>query len=208
MLDVADCHDITSLQTVLCLIIYLQASSMLSTCYSYICAGVASSLRMGLHCPAVIEELPTEQRQVRRCIFSVLNIMDTYVTTALGLPRTLRDIDSESVVPIAQSPPADTSSLPNDPDASLAATNAHAKLIHIMGRAVDSNHPVTRPVCQKNGFYGVEYRRVAAVEDELGAWYRNLPKSLTLDAHGDCPKLLRSVHKTLNVWFNSLRRHD
>ena len=79
MLDVADCHDIISLQTVLCSIIYLQASSMLSTCYSYICAGVAASLRMGLHSPSALDDLPLDQRQTRRCVFSVLNIMDTYV---------------------------------------------------------------------------------------------------------------------------------
>ena len=75
MLDVADCHDIISLQTVLCLIIYLQASSMLSTCYSYICAGVAASLRMGLHSTEVLESYTEEQRQTRRCVFAVLNIM-------------------------------------------------------------------------------------------------------------------------------------
>jgi len=75
MLDVADCHDLTSLQVVLCLVIFLQASSMLSTCYSYICAGVAASLRMGLHSPEALEEHPPEERQSRRCVFAVLHIM-------------------------------------------------------------------------------------------------------------------------------------
>lgn len=88
MLDVADCHDITSLQTVLCLIIYLQASSMLSTCYSYICAGVAASLRMGLHSNEALGELPMEKRQVRRCIFAVLNIMGQ--PTPLNIGPTLK----------------------------------------------------------------------------------------------------------------------
>ena len=84
MLDVADCHDIISLQTVLCLIIYLQASSMLSTCYSYICAGVAASLRMGLHSTDALEIFPSEERQVRRCIFAVLNIMGECITIRDG----------------------------------------------------------------------------------------------------------------------------
>ncbi|KAL1306511.1 hypothetical protein AAFC00_005205 [Neodothiora populina] len=192
ILDVADCHDIISLQTVLCLVIYLQASSMLSTCYSYICAAVAASLRMGLHSPAILETLSPDQRRIRRCIFSVINIMDTYVTTSLGLPRTLRDVDSESVVPIPQ--PSDSFTpvsffLPEDADISLTATNAHAKLIHIMARAIDSHHPLNRPPCQQNGFYTVEYHRIVAVEEELEAWYNALPASLTFDSNDDIHKL-------------------
>lgn len=92
--------------------------------------------------------------------------------------------------------PNDTDStvLPDNPDIHLTATNAHAKLVHIMARAVESNHPVTRPVCQRNGFYGVEYRKVAAVEEKLNAWFEALSSSPTLSLNPDGePKLLRLV---------------
>lgn len=61
-----------------------------------------------------------------------------------------------------------------------------------MARAVESNHPVTKPICQKNGFYGVEYRKIAAVEEELDAWYKALPQSLSLDSDGGA-KVIRYV---------------
>ena len=114
------------------------------------------------------------------------------MTTALGLPRTLRDVDSESVVPIMKHSTAhDSSDLPNDEDIGLATTNAHAKLIHIMARAVDFNQPLMKPVCQKNGFYGVEYSKIAQAEEELNAWYEALSSSpaLSLDSDGDLKRL-------------------
>lgn len=119
--------------------------------------------------------------------------MDTYVTTALGLPRTLRDVEAGSVVPIPNAPDhstPDTSILPENADAMLVATNAHAKLVQITARAVDSNHPVTKHLCQKNGFYGVQYHKIAAVEQELEAWHAALPQSLCLDSEED-PHILR-----------------
>lgn len=193
-MDVADCHDVVSLQTVLFLVIFLQANSMISTAYSFICAAVAACLRMGLHSTASLEGLPSEQRRERRYIFAVLNIMDTYVTTALGLPRTLRDVATDSVVPMPDAPnhtTLDESALPEYKDPMLVATNAHAKLVNIMARAMDSNHPVTNHLCQSNGFYSVQYTRIVAMEQELEAWHAALPQSLDLDSEAD-PRNLRA----------------
>ena len=84
--------------------------------------------------------------------------------------------------------------LPDSPNIYLAATNAHAKLAHIMARAVEYNHPVTKPICQNNGFYAVEYRKIVAVEEELDAWHQALSSSptLSLDSNGDA-RMLRFV---------------
>lgn len=168
----ADCHDVATLQTVLCMIIYMQASSMMSTCYSYICAGVAASLRLGLHVSSASEGLPEHERDIRRRIFSVLNILDTYVTVALGLPKTLRDVESDHLLPLP------TPATPDDFASPLAATQAHAALITILAKVVDSNHPVTKPISQKNGFYSVEYKNVVAIEEDLERWFSALPSEL------------------------------
>ena len=169
MLDTADCQDLISLQALLCMILYTQVSSMMSTCYSYICMAVAASLQMGLFTEDASKDLPEPERLYRRRIFSVLNIMDTYVTTALGLPRTLRDVKSDHLMPKPGRPESVT-----DP---MAGTYAHAELIQILASAVESNHPVTRPISQKNGFYGVEYSKITGTEEQLEAWFETLPQT-------------------------------
>jgi hypothetical protein len=175
MLDPADCQDLLSLQSLLCMILFTQTSSMMSTCYSYICMAVAASLQMGLFTEVASQELPEPERLCRRRIFSVLNMMDTYVTTALGLPRTLRDVKSDHLMPSATIPQS-----MSDP---MAGTYAHAKLIQILASAVESNHPVTRPISQKNGFYGVEYSKITATEEQLEAWFNGLaPQNPAADA--------------------------
>lgn len=167
LLDPADCQDLVSLQALLCMILYTQVSSMMSTCYSYICMAVAASLQMGLFTEDSSKDLPEPERLYRRRIFAVLNIMDTYVTTALGLPRTLRDVESDYLMPSPSRPES-----MKDP---IAGTYAHAELVQILASAVESNHPVTRPISQKNGFYGVEYTKITATEDQLESWLETLP---------------------------------
>ena len=169
MLDPADCNDLESLQVLLCMILYTQVSSMMSTCYSYICMAVAAALQMGLFTEIASMELSQGERETRRRVYSVLNMMDTYVTTALGLPRTLRDVKSDHVLPSAVRP--------HDATDPMAGTYAHAELIQILATAVESNHPVTRPISQKNGFYGVEYSKITATEEQLEAWFATLPQS-------------------------------
>lgn len=166
MLDPADVNDLLSLQVLLCMILYTQVSSMMSTCYSYICMAVAAALQMGLFTEIASVELPEWERDTRRRVFSCLNMMDTYVTTALGLPRTLRDVQSDHDLPCARRPLS-----PADP---MSGTYAHAELIQILATAVESNHPVTRPISQKNGFYGVEYSKITVTEEQLEAWFSTL----------------------------------
>ena len=167
LIDPADCHDLVSLQTLLCIILYAQASSMMSTCYSYVCMAVAASLQIGLFTDTATHDMSSSDKICGRRIFCALNIMDTYVTIALGLPKTLRDVDSDRTLPTPAKPLTATDS--------LAGTYAHAQLIQILAAAVDSIHPVTRPITQKNGFYGVDYHKIAVIEKQLEAWFAQLP---------------------------------
>jgi len=58
---------------------------------------------MGLFTELSRQDL-AEEKSTRRMMFSVLSICDTFVTLALGLPRTLRDIDPQRSLPIADKP--------------------------------------------------------------------------------------------------------
>ena len=178
MIDPADCHDLVSLQTLLCIIVYTQASSMMSTCYSYICLAVSASFQMGLFTDVVTHDISESERLCRRRMFTVLNIMDTYVSIALGLPKTLRDVVSDQALPTPTKPLTVI-----DP---LAGTYAHAQLIQLLATAVDAIHPATRPMNQKNGFYGVEYGKITAIEEQLAAWFAQLPPiAYTADTAND-----------------------
>ncbi len=150
---------------------------MMSTCYSYLCIAVSTSLEMGLYTDVATYDLSEEERLCRNCIFTVLHIMDTYVTVALGVPRTLWDIGSPQTLP-SSTKLARMAGL-------LASTYAHAELIEILAAAVESIHPVTRPVSQKNGFHGFEYCKIVAIEDRLEAWFARLPPFPTTTATTD-----------------------
>ncbi|TKA73539.1 hypothetical protein B0A49_07711 [Cryomyces minteri] len=174
LMDIAECHDLISIQTVMCIVLYLQSIARMSASYSYICMAVAASLRMGLHTPAASKGLNLAERETRRRTFLVLNTMDTYVTTALGLPKTLREIESDRPLPT----PFETDSRPTDVDdlfSTVAATEAHAELISIVARAVASIHPTHRPDYGDNGFYQVKHCQIADIEIELDNWFHNLP---------------------------------
>ncbi|TKA82903.1 hypothetical protein B0A55_01167 [Friedmanniomyces simplex] len=180
-LDPANCRSVTSLQTLLCMILYTNGTSMISTCYSYICMAVAAALQLGIFADLGADnDMPEEEKSKRRRIFTVLSITDSYVTTSLGLPRTLRDIDPERSLP--------TTIRPSDVRDPLFGTYMHAELIQILAMTVESNHPFTQPIQSKNGTYGVEYRKIVATEEKLAAWIGRLQElslPAALVANGD-----------------------
>ncbi|KAK5130568.1 hypothetical protein LTR08_001948 [Meristemomyces frigidus] len=66
-------------------------------------------------------------------------------------------------------------------------------MVDILAVTVESNHPVTRPIGQKNGFYRVEYRKIAATEDQLEKWFDELLKPPPGEQTGeDDIKVIRS----------------
>lgn len=48
-MDITNVGDISSIQTIVMMIMYLQCSARLSTCYSYIGIALRSALKEGLH---------------------------------------------------------------------------------------------------------------------------------------------------------------
>lgn len=48
-MDITDCRDLTSLQAIVFMIMFLQCSAKLATCYAYIGVALRSAMRMGLH---------------------------------------------------------------------------------------------------------------------------------------------------------------
>lgn len=77
-MDVTNCRDLISLQALLFMIMFLQASAKLSTCFSHIGIALRSAVRMGLHRSVPNQFSPIEQETRKRTFWTIKN-MDVYV---------------------------------------------------------------------------------------------------------------------------------
>ena len=182
MIDVTDCRDLTSLQTVLFMILFLQSSSRLSTCYSHIGIVLRCSIRMGLHRSIAGNFNPIEQ-EIRKRIFWVVRKMDIYVAALLGLPMYLHDDDVDQELPleiddefltsekITPMPPGRRVSL-------MTAFNAHTRLVDILAKTTRYIYPAKGFTLGRNQSIAVSHAKVREIERDLQAWMEGLPMAL------------------------------
>lgn len=185
MIDITDCRDLTSLQAVLFMIVFLQSSAKLSTCYSYIGIALRSSLRIGLHRSVSINFNPVE-RETRRRIFWVVHKMDTYVGALLGLPKMLSDDDIDQDCPLEVDDEYITTEkimpMPPGKISLVAATNAHTKIIKILAKVMKYIYPI-KGVSQNvhgssSSSYLVSHAHIREIEQDLQEWMEDLPMAL------------------------------
>jgi hypothetical protein len=188
--DITECRDLTSLQALLFIILFLQATSNLSACYSFVGMALRSALRMGLHRHLQHEQIDTVEDETRRRVFYVIRQMDIYVSTLLGFPLLLHgddidqpyptEIDDEFITPTAfLQPPPGSSSF-------YVAFNAHTRLMEILAKITKHVYPMKgsgRSVkSQKSSSskasavsYSVSYSRIKEIEGDLHDWFEKLP---------------------------------
>jgi hypothetical protein len=192
-MDITDCRDITSLQAILFMILFLQSSSNLSTCYSYIGIALRSALRMGLH-----RNLPGSfsliERETRRRVFWIIRKMDTYVAALLGFPKTLDDEDIDQLLPIEVDDEYITadSILPMPPGkiSTYAACNAHTRLMVILAKVIKYIYPINgvdqclQPMSSPS--YVISHSKIREIEQDLQDWLEQLP--MAFRPGGDAPE--------------------
>lgn len=183
--DITDCRDLTSLQALLFMILFLQATSNLSACYAFIGIALRAALRMGLHRHLPQAKLNPIEEESRRRVFYVIRIMDTYVSALLGFPLLLRDEDVDLPLPTEvddeyitkdgiATPPPGTSSF-------FEAFNAHRRLMNILARVIKYIYPLQgMKTCVSdeepaNTTYMISYAKIKEIEGELQEWYEQLP---------------------------------
>ena len=181
MTDITDCRDLTSLQTVLFMILFMQSSSRLSTCYTHIGIVLRSSIRMGLHRSISRNFNPIEQ-EIRKRIFWVVRKMDIYVAALLGLPMYLSDDDFDQENPLEIDDEFITSEaiLPAPPGrlSVMCAFNAHTRLVDIMAKTTRYIYPVKSASSEDKQSYAVSHEKVREIEQDLQAWMEQLPMEL------------------------------
>jgi len=184
--DITECRDMTSLQALLFIILFLQATSNLSACYAFIGIALRSALRIGLHRHLPHAKLSPIEHETRRRVFHVVRQIDTYVSALLGFPILLRTEDIDQPLPTEvddehitmdgiQKPP------PGTAGSFFEAFNAHAKLMGILEKVVKYIYPLKGiEECAMNGdrpnaTYSISYGRIKEIEAELQDWYERLP---------------------------------
>lgn len=192
MVDITDCRDITSLQAILFMILFLQSSSNLSTCYSYIGVALRSALRMGLH-RNLSGSFGLIEREKRRRIFWIIRKMDTYVAALLGFPRTLDDDDIDQVLPIEVDDEYITDGailpMPSGKVSLLAASNAHTGLMVILAKVIKYIYPIKGVdgclQSRSSPSYVISHAKIREIERDLQEWLERLPMALRPSADAD-----------------------
>jgi len=183
--DITECRDITSLQALLFMILFLQATSNLSGCYAFVGIALRSALRMGLHRHLKHVQISPIEQEVRRRVFYVIRQMDIYISALLGFPLLLNaddidqpyptEVDDEYITKeaILQQPPGKASF--------FQAFNAHTRLMETLAKVIKYVYPMkglSQSVMKgdkPNATYMISYGRIKEIETELHRWYERLP---------------------------------
>lgn len=179
-----DIRDIYSLQAVLLMAIYLQSSTRISTCYSYVGIALSAAVR-GLHRSMPDAKFNPIDREVRKRIFWTCWKMDTYVGAILGLPKGIapEDIDQEMPVEVDDEyiTKGEIQPQPEGILSTMAAANAHTRLLRIMAKTVKYIYPLKGVEASVTGHspgYSVSQTKLHEIEEDLQAWLASLPLAL------------------------------
>lgn len=196
MIDVTDCRDLTSLQTMLFIVLFLQSSARLSTCYSYIGIVLRSAIRMGLH-RSVSNTFDPIETELRKRIWWIVRKLDTYVGALLGLPQMLNNDDIDQGMPEEIDDEYITKegilSMPQGRVSVNVALNAHTNLVDILAKTVKYVYPIkgTAHVHGKGSHsYVVSHAKIREIEADLQKWMNNLPEEFK-PGEGAAPEFMR-----------------
>ena len=183
LMDIAESRDLPSLQAIICMIIFLQSTAKLSTCWSYVGIALHSAIRMGLH-RAIAGNFNPIEAEIRKRVFWQIRKMDIYVGAMLGLPTMLSDDDIDQDEPLDVDDECLTvdAILPMPPERVplMSATNAHLRLVRILQKIMRYIYPIknTQHVRGQTQSYVIGYGRIREIERDLQEWMENLPMSL------------------------------
>jgi len=184
LMDIADCRDLTSVQAVIFMILFMQSSAKLSQCYAYVGVALRSSLRMGLHRSYAGNWDPIEA-ETRKRVFWVVRKMDIYVGAMLGLPQTLSDDDIDQEFPAEVDDEYITHEgikpMPEGQVSLLTAFNAHTRLVLLLQKIIRKVYPikVQNQQGQTDKSYTVPFSAIRELESDLESWKNSLPPILS-----------------------------
>lgn len=183
MLDITDCRDLLTIQTIVFMIMFLQSTAKLPVCYAYLGIALRACCRLGLHRNIPNRFNPIELEERKR-IFWLARKMDSYVGAVLGLPQMLSDDDIDQELPTEIDDEYITSEglrpMPADAFPLMKATNAHTRLTNILRKVVRYIYPVKGVMGSENADsrYTISHKRIRELERDLQSWMDQLPTEL------------------------------
>ncbi|KAL8657826.1 MAG: hypothetical protein Q9226_001530 [Calogaya cf. arnoldii] len=206
LMDVTDCRDLSSLQALLIMIMFLQASSKLSTCYSHIGIALRSALRMGLHRSVPNQFSPIEQ-ETRKRVFWCIRNMDIYVGALLGLPICLDNKDIDQELPLEVDDDCITEHevlpMPTGKTSVVAAFNAHVGLVSLLAKTIRYVYPLHTMRSKSKHAYVVSHSKIREVEQDLQRWMEDLPMGLRQG--GEAPPEVIRVQQLLRLSYGHIQ---
>lgn len=189
LIDITNVGDIPSIQTIVMMIIYLQCSARLSTCYCYIGIALRSALKEGLHRNLSIfqsskRKLDPIEVDTRKRLFYTIYKMDIYINSLLGLPRSISEDEYDQEFPVE----LDDELITRDAYlfdsqqgrlSSSGCANHHTKLIIILSHIVRELYPIKiKPKLKNPAVTDKLHDKVTDLEFELKQWLDGLPPEL------------------------------
>ena len=185
MIDITDCRDLISLQTVVLMIIFLQSTAKLSTCYAYVGIALRACCRLGLHRKVSASFNPLEQEERKRT-FWIVRKLDAYVGAMLGLPQMLSDDDIDQDLPaeVDDNYITEDGILPMPPGIVplIQGTNAHTRLTDILRKVVRYIYPLKKhKAASQDQSYSISHQKIRELEQDLQQWMDALAPELRPD---------------------------
>ena len=204
LMDITDCRDIPSLQAIVCMIMFLQSTAKLSTCWCYVGLALHSAIRMGLH-RSISGKFNFIELESRRRLFWQIRKMDVYVGAMIGLPTMLAeddfdqayplDIDDEFLTPqkILPAPPGHIHL--------ISGSNAQTKLLAVLRKVIKYVYPIkgVQYLEGKPRSYVVSHAKIREIERDLQHWMEELP--MFLRPGGDVSPELARVQQLLRMAY-------
>lgn len=190
LIDITDVGDIISIQTIVMMIMYLQCSARLSTCYSYIGIALRSAIKEGLHRNLSVfqnskRKLDPIEVDTRKRLFYTIYKMDIYINSLLGLPRSLAEDEFDQEFPEElddENITHETYEYANQQGrlSSSGCANHHTKLLFILSDIVKELYPIKLKKSSSDNDQSLEdtHSKVTRLELELKNWLDQLPKEL------------------------------
>ncbi|KAM5463145.1 Gypsy retrotransposon integrase-like protein 1 [Microsporum ferrugineum] len=202
LLDITECRDLTSLQAVCFMILFLQASANIRTCYSYIGIALRAAVRLGLHRSVPVKFNPIEL-ETRKRIFWVVRKMDVHVSTILGLPSMLSEDDIDQTYPVAVDDEYITKDgilpMPSNYICLMQGANAHMKLGRIMLKVMKYIYPIKVATHGDNHRYMVSHSKIRELERDLQKWMEALPD--VYRPGGEAPIEVERMRQLLRICY-------
>lgn len=157
---------------------------MASKAYNFMCMGIGSALRMGLHVysESIRKQFTPHELTQRRRVFAVLNYTQAYLASVLGMPFLVKDADPEQILAVPEEDLHDEgkSLMLNQPVSRLASTIHLCKLFRIAAEITKNRSGRFQADFAPNGGYSLRHEGIAQWERRLSEWREDLP-ALTPD---------------------------